>query len=86
MSKKLNLQIKKKNVLQKTTLFMLVMLIIVLFGTVGFAAIKPAQLSIELINQNPDPAISGDIIEVKLAISNVGGEDANNVIISLAKN
>ena len=35
---------------------------------------------IDLINQNPDPAIVGDVVEIYLGIENIGGESVNNLV------
>lgn len=39
--------------------------------------------SISLINQDPDPAVAGDIVEVRLGIENIGGSDIDNLIVNL---
>jgi len=39
--------------------------------------------SISLINQDPDPATAGDIIELRLGIENLGGIAANNLVVEL---
>ena len=38
---------------------------------------------IDLINQNPDPAIVGDVVEIYLGIENIGGESVNNLVVEL---
>jgi hypothetical protein len=40
-------------------------------------------VSVSLINQDPDPAIAGDLVEVRLGVENIGGVDVNNVIVEL---
>jgi len=39
------------------------------------------SISISLVNQDPDPAVAGDIVEVRLGVENLGGVSANNLMI-----
>lgn len=41
------------------------------------------SLSVNLINQDPDPAVAGDIVELRIGVSNMGGIDANNVVFEI---
>ena len=38
---------------------------------------------IDLINQDPDPAIVGDVAEIYLGIENIGGESVNDLVVEL---
>ncbi|MFH2027679.1 MAG: COG1361 S-layer family protein [Nanoarchaeota archaeon] len=40
-------------------------------------------LSLSLINQDPDPAVAGDVIEVRIGIENKGGEAAENQVFEV---
>jgi hypothetical protein len=40
-------------------------------------------LTVSLVNQDPDPAIAGSIVEVRLGVQNNGGQAANNVLVEL---
>jgi hypothetical protein len=40
-------------------------------------------ISVSLVNQDPDPSIAGDTIEIYLGIENLGGETVNNLIVEL---
>lgn len=40
-------------------------------------------ISVSLVNQDPDPAISGDILEVRLGIQNLGGVAVDNLIVEI---
>jgi hypothetical protein len=40
-------------------------------------------ISVSLVNQDPDPAIAGDTIEIYLGIENLGGETVNNLIVEI---
>lgn len=41
------------------------------------------SLSVILLNQDPDPALAGDITELRLGISNKGDESFNNLMIEI---
>ncbi len=51
--------------------------------TTVFAAATPSLIGISLVNQDPDPALAGDIVELRLGIENSGGEPANNLVLEL---
>jgi len=40
-------------------------------------------VSVSLVNQDPDPAIAGDILEVRLGVQNLGGEAIDNLIVEI---
>jgi len=40
-------------------------------------------ISISLINQNPDPARAGEIVELRLMVENLGGKESNNLELEL---
>ena len=42
-----------------------------------------AVMSISLVNQDPDPAIAGDVIELRLGVENIGGMAASNLVVEL---
>jgi hypothetical protein len=42
-----------------------------------------SAVSISLVNQDPDPAIAGDIVEVRVGVENIGGEALDNLIVEL---
>ncbi len=90
---KLSKQLRGKNKMKKTNLFTIIILLIVLTMAGVEAAVTSSStsgtlddssaISISLINQDPDPAIAGDIVEVRLGIENIGGETVNDLIIEL---
>jgi len=41
------------------------------------------SLSLSMVNQDPDPAYAGDVVEVRIGIENLGGLSANNVVVEL---
>lgn len=60
---------------------MLFMVLLILLSTGVMAADPSAVASISLINQDPDPALAGDTVEVRLGIENIGGEALSDAII-----
>ncbi|HIH87342.1 MAG TPA: hypothetical protein HA304_05515 [Methanosarcinales archaeon] len=40
-------------------------------------------VSVSLVNQDPYPAIAGDIVDIYLGIENIGGESAGNLVVEL---
>ena len=38
---------------------------------------------LSLVNQDPDPSIAGDTVEIRIGVENKGGESAENLIIEL---
>ena len=47
------------------------------------AAIDSEILSLSLVNQDPDPALAGDIVEIRIGVENQGGAAAENVILDI---
>jgi hypothetical protein len=62
----------------------LIFLIMVL--TLISVSAKENQIITSLINQDPDPAIAGDIMEVRIGIENRGESTKNNLIVELVEN
>jgi hypothetical protein len=61
-------------------MYLIILLAVMSISHFVYAATVDSQmLGISVINQDPDPANSGDVVEVRLGISNNGGEDTNNV-------
>lgn len=48
------------------------------------AAEESSMISVSLVNQVPDPAATGNIVDLRLGVENLGGKAANNLIIELA--
>ncbi len=44
---------------------------------------KTKAILISLINQDPDPSISGETVELRLGVQNIGGKNADNVVIEV---
>lgn len=65
----------------KIKIFVMIILI-VLCALHGNATIEEsAIISASLINQDPDPAIAGDVVDVRLGIQNIGGKETKNLIV-----
>jgi hypothetical protein len=68
----------------KITLTIIAMMIITLCALSAHATLDDSSLvSLSLVNQDPDPAIAGDIVEIRLGIQNLGGESAENVLVEI---
>ncbi|MCK4730228.1 MAG: hypothetical protein KAT28_02815 [Candidatus Aenigmarchaeota archaeon] len=48
-----------------------------------FADSSGALISTSLINQDPDPAVAGGIVELRISVENIGGGSAENLILEL---
>lgn len=67
-----------------STIIILAVLIMALAIPMAHAATEDSsQISISLVNQDPDPAIAGNTVEVRLSVENLGGKTANNVIVEM---
>ena len=58
-------------------------LIIVMSVLVNAAESDSKVISVSLVNQDPDPAIAGDIVELRIGVENKGGVSAQNLIIEV---
>lgn len=66
---------------KKTIIMSMAVLLIIITGASAYTQ-GSTLLSMSLLNQDPDPAIAGEVVEVRLGIDNTGGKTAENVIIS----
>jgi len=63
-------------------IYVLVLLISGMLANLAYADVSDSKLVvISLVNQDPDPAISGDIVEIRLGVENRGGDIAENVVL-----
>ena len=69
----------------KSTIFSVLMVLsFVFFAPVAYAGLDDdTAISISLVNQDPDPAIAGNIVDMRLSVINTGGNAANNLIIEV---
>ncbi|MBU0615679.1 MAG: COG1361 S-layer family protein [Nanoarchaeota archaeon] len=58
------------------------LLAIVILSMLQVCAASDSQLiTLSLVNQDPDPATSGDIVEIRIGVENRGGEPAENMML-----
>jgi len=50
-------------------------------ASVNAAIEDSAIISINLVNQDPDPATAGDIVNVRLGVQNIGGRDSGDIMV-----
>ena len=55
-----------------------------MLSSVAYADLSGVSgVSVSLVNQDPHPAIAGDIVDIYLGIENIGGESSSNLIVEL---
>ena len=70
--------------IKKSFLAIALLLMALAFSSCAYAALEDTKsISINLVNQDPDPAVAGDIVELRLAIENLGSVAAENIVIEL---
>jgi len=62
---------------------LLLALAVLVSGMAQAVASNNDMLIISLVNQDPDPASVGDILEVRVGVENIGGDSAENVVLEL---
>lgn len=65
--------------INKTVPIILVLLIIPLLAGSVMAQMEIPQLKTFLLNQDPDPAKAGDVVEIRIRFQNIGAEEARNI-------
>ena len=59
-------------------------ILFLLIPSIVFADIDDSKIiKVSLVNQDPDPVIGGDIVEIRLGVENEGGETATNIVIEI---
>jgi len=72
------------NIKKQVLICTLVLLIVSMYSILAHAEISDTSaVIISLVNQDPDPASAGDIVEVRLGVENMGGAAAENLIIEV---
>jgi hypothetical protein len=66
--------------MKQTTLIPLVILLALCIPVVHSAAVAPT-ITISLVNQDPDPATAGDIVDVRVGIQNDGDSPTNDLLL-----
>jgi hypothetical protein len=55
-----------------------------MLSSVAYADLSGVSgVSVSLVNQDPHPAIAGEIVDIYLGIENIGGESSNDLIVEL---
>lgn len=69
---------KKKNY---TILYLTLALLLVISVP---AALAEERIRLSLVNQNPDPATAGDVVELRIGVGNQGDQVVNNLIVEVS--
>ncbi len=72
--------------LNEKTRYILGLMLIMVISLAGAVFADPGDsqiITVSLINQDPDPASAGNIVELRIGVENNGGESAENVILEL---
>lgn len=68
----------------KIKVFLLGLLMLILCTNIAYAAVSDSEIvSVTFLNQNPDPACAGEIVEIRLRVENLGGKEVNNLELEL---
>ncbi len=69
--------------MKRTMLPVLIILVLMMTPAVNAGLAGSTVLSISLANYDPDPAIAGGTVEVRLGIENIGGMTVNNLMLEI---
>ena len=70
--------------MKKTRIGFLAICLMMILSSVVYADLSGVTgVSVSLVNQDPYPAIAGEIVEIYLGIENIGGESSSNLIVEL---
>ncbi len=71
---------------------LIALIICILAANIGFAAISTTtdltnikEITVSLVNQNPDPALAGNTFEARVGFVNLGGTGANDMVAELVE-
>lgn len=69
----------------KKIFFMLVVLSMLFVLSLSFVSANSgvSTLRINIINQNPDPVVAGDVVELRLSVENLGSNAVNNLVVKI---
>ena len=65
----------------KIKTIMLLIMMIASIVPVNAASEDVLMISLNMINQDPDPATAGDLVEIRIGIENLGGKDASDLVL-----
>ena len=67
-----------------TRIGFLAICLMIALSSVAYADLSGVTgVSVSLVNQDPYPAIAGEIVEIYLGIENIGGESSSNMIVEI---
>ncbi|KCZ72702.1 hypothetical protein ANME2D_01133 [Candidatus Methanoperedens nitroreducens] len=73
--------------MKKTMFTVLMVVVLVVYVPAVYAEmgnlVDATVISISVVNYDPDPAIAGDVVEVRLGVENIGGMTVNNLMIEI---
>jgi hypothetical protein len=73
--------------MKKIMISIILILAIAMFSFNAYAADPELSgvkyISVSLVNQDPDPAIAGDLVELRVGVENLGGESVQNLVIEM---
>lgn len=71
--------------MKKINVFVMAALLVlsIFSGLVNAEAGDVKDISISLVNIDPDPALVGDVVEIRIGIENTGGAPAENLIVEI---
>jgi hypothetical protein len=67
----------------RKTMYLIILALIVCISPVYASLAGTSVISISAVNYDPDPAIAGDIVEVRLGVTNIGGDTVSNLMIEV---
>lgn len=68
----------------KKVILIFILLVVSIFSSLTFAQSSDSSiLSVSLVNQDPDPAIAGDIVELRISFENIGGVAVEDLIVEM---
>jgi hypothetical protein len=74
----------RKTKMNKTIFGVVMILVLVLCVSAVHAELDNlASISLSLVNQDPDPAVAGDTVEIRIGIQNIGGGAVDNLTAEL---
>jgi hypothetical protein len=70
--------------MKQIILISIVIFVMIIVPSAAFADLSGTEaISVSLVNQDPDQAIAGDMVEIRLGIENIGGDTVNNLMIEI---
>ncbi|MFA5796421.1 MAG: COG1361 S-layer family protein [Candidatus Woesearchaeota archaeon] len=68
----------------KKIIIMLLVFFLMISGVSAAVNLKDNfEVSLSVVNQDPDPATAGDIVEIRIGVENIGGLPGNNALVEL---